>query len=102
HQYNLLGKIVKATVLANPVGPKETPPKVSPHGANVENGKYLVQSVALCGSCHTQRNQATGAFEGPYLGGATGFDATDSLSWSPPNITSGHGGRLAQMTEDEF
>jgi len=102
HEYNLLGKIVKATALANPVGPKEAPPKVSPHGANVENGKYLVESVALCGACHTQRNQATGAFEGPYLGGATGFDATDSLSWSPPNITSDPTGKLSQMTEDEF
>ena len=102
HEYTLLGKIVKATVLANPVGPKETPLKVSPHGANVENGRYIVESVALCGSCHTQRNMATGAFEGPRFGGATGFDATDSLSWSPPNITSDSTGKLSQFTEDEF
>src|SRR5262249_23196086 len=42
HEYNLLGMVVKATVLANPVGPRGTPPRQSPRGATVENGKYLV------------------------------------------------------------
>jgi len=103
HQYNLLGKIVKATALANPVGPKETPPATSPHGANVENGKYLVESVALCGSCHTQRNMATGAFTGPRFGGAKDFEPTADHSWSPPNITAEEKtGKLARFTEDEF
>src|SRR5262249_3512570 len=32
HKPNLLGKIVLATVLANPVGPRETPPQRNPHG----------------------------------------------------------------------
>jgi len=103
HQYTLLGKIVKATVLANPVGPKETPPATSPHGATVENGRYLVESVALCGSCHTQRNMATGEFTGPRFGGATGFDAMPDHSWSPPNITADEKtGKLARFTEDQF
>jgi mono/diheme cytochrome c family protein len=105
HRYNLLGKIVKATVLANPVGPRETPPKASPRGATVENGRYLVESVALCGGCHTQRNQQTGAFIGPHLGGSTGFeDAADpGHTWSPPNITSDpETGKLGHLTEDEF
>jgi mono/diheme cytochrome c family protein len=103
HQYTLLGKVVKATALANPVGPKETPLKNAPHGATVDNGRYLVESVALCGSCHTQRNPMTGAFTGPHLGGSTGFDASAERSWSPPNITSDPTtGRLGNMTEDEF
>ena len=105
HQYNVLGKILKATMLAKPVGPKETPPKASPRGATVENGRYLVESVALCGACHTQRDERTGAFIGPHLGGATGFaDGADRAhTWSPPNITSDpETGKLATLSEDEF
>jgi mono/diheme cytochrome c family protein len=105
HQTNLLGKVVKATVLANPVGPHEPPPAVSPRGTTIENGRYLVESVALCWACHTQRNDATGELTGPRFGGATGFldSATPDKSWSPPNITSDpQTGKLGAMTEDEF
>ena len=105
HRYTLLGKAVKATVLANPVGPKETPPAASPRGATVENGRYLTESVALCWACHTQRNEATGELSGPRYGGATGFvEASDpGHVWAPPNITADPTtGRLGAMTEDEF
>lgn len=104
HQYNLLGSIVKATVLANPVGPRETPLKHSPRGATIENGRYLAESAALCWACHTQRNMATGALVGPRYGGAIAFEqsADHKYSWSPPNITSDPTGRLGSMTEDEF
>ncbi len=102
HEYNLLGMVVKATVLANPVGPRSTPLTSSPRGATVENGKYLVEAVANCGSCHTQRDNATGAFVGQPFAGSKGFeeDAERGGSWSAPNITSG--GRLALLSEDQF
>ena len=104
HDYNVLGAVVKATVLANPVGPKVTPPKVSPHGPTVENGRYLVESVALCWACHTQRDNATGELVGPRFGGATGLaePSDPAHTWSPPNITSDPTGRLGQLTEDQF
>jgi len=103
NRFTLLGKVVKATVLAKPVGPSETPPKATPHGPTVENGRYLVEHVANCWACHTQRNMATGALVGPRFGGATGFDATPERSWSPPNITSDpETGRLGSLTEDAF
>ena len=105
HEYSLLGKIVRATVLANPVGPAEPPPAASPRGATVETGLYLVRSVALCGACHTQRDENTGAYAGPPFGGATGFTVPDddTHTWSPPNITNDPTtGRLAKFTEDEF
>jgi mono/diheme cytochrome c family protein len=105
HEYNLLGKVVRATVLANPVGPSQPPPAASPRGATAENGRYLVESVALCGACHTQRDRQTGQFTGPHLGGATGFTSIgdESRTWSPPNITTDPGtGRLAQLTEEQF
>jgi cytochrome c553 len=105
HHYNILGKVVRATVLAKPVGPSATPLAQAPHGASVETGHYLVESVALCWSCHTERSQMTGAFTGPRYGGTTGFkESYDTLrSWSPPNITSDpETGRLGRMSEDQF
>jgi mono/diheme cytochrome c family protein len=105
HHFRLLGNIVKATVLANPIGPATTPLPRSPRGASVENGAYLVESVALCWACHTERSQATGALTGPRFGGTTGFTEADDpgRSWSPPNITSDpETGRLGRMTEDQF
>lgn len=105
HRYSLLGRIVRATVLAEPVGPSGTPPVETPHGATVDNGRYLAGSVALCWSCHTQRSMVTGAFIGPRFGGATGFEEADdpNHTWSPPNLTSDpETGRTGRMTEDEF
>jgi mono/diheme cytochrome c family protein len=105
HHYNLLGKIVRATALSKPVGPSATPPARAPRGASVETGRYLVESVALCWSCHTERSQMTGALTGPRFGGTTGFTESDdpAHSWSPPNITSDpETGRLGKLTEDQF
>jgi mono/diheme cytochrome c family protein len=105
HEYNVLGKIVKATVLSKPVGPQDPPPAQAPRGATMENGRYLAESVSLCWSCHTARNPATGTLSGPRFGGNTGFpdDGNPSRTWSPPNITSDpETGRLGRMTEDQF
>src|SRR5262249_22693266 len=102
HQVTLLGMIVKATILANPVGPKETPPRTSPRGATVENGHYLVESVANCWACHTQRDVKTGALVGPHLGGGKmADDFNPKRTWSAPNLTSDPTtGRLAKFDED--
>ena len=105
HHYNLLGKIVRATVVSKPVGPSSPPPAQAPRGASVETGHYLVESVALCWSCHTDRSQMTGALTGPRFGGTTGFKESDdhTRTWSPPNITSDpETGRLGKMSEDQF
>lgn len=105
HRFNLLGKVVKATVLAQPVGPRSAPPQASPRGATMENGRYLVESVGNCWACHTQRDEKTGALVGPRFGGATGFiePGDPGHVWAPPNITSDSTtGRLGHMTEDEF
>ena len=104
HRPNLLGNIVLATALANPVGPKETPPQASPHGATVENGRYLAESVTNCWACHTQRDMKTGALVGPRFGGAhMADDHNPKRTWAPPNLTSDPAtGRLAKLSEDEF
>jgi mono/diheme cytochrome c family protein len=105
HHFTLLGKVVKATALAKPVGPSATPLTRSPRGASVETGRYLVESVALCWACHTERSQMTGALTGPRFGGTTGFTEADdpAHTWSPPNITSDpESGSLGRMSEDQF
>jgi len=105
HHYNLLGMIVRATALANPVGPKTTPPKDSPRGATVENGRYLAGSVANCWACHTQRDPNTGGLTGTLYAGTVGFtdDLNPGRTWNPPNLTPApKTGRTALLSEDEF
>lgn len=105
HSYTLMGKIVRATMLSNPVGPATPPPTTAPRGVSIETGKYLVESVSLCWSCHTERSEMTGALTGPRFGGTKGFTEADDPdhSWSPPNITGEPTtGRLGKMTEDQF
>ena len=105
HHFNVLGMIVKATALSKPVGPASEPPKIAPRGASVETGKYIVESVALCWACHTERSQMTGALVGPRFGGTKDFLEPDdpAHSWSPPNITSDPAtGRLGKLSEDQF
>jgi len=105
HQFNTLGKVIRATVMSKPVGPSATPLAHSPRGTSVQTGRYLVESVALCWACHTERSQMTGALTGPRFGGTKNFTETDdpTHSWSPPNITSDpETGRLGKMTEDQF
>lgn len=105
HHYNLLGRIVRATILAKPVGPDSTPPQVAPRGATVENGRYLARYVANCWGCHTQRDMRTGAVTGPMFGGNTEFidELKPDVIWAPPNLTSDpKTGVLGRMTEDEF
>lgn len=105
HQFNMLGKVIRATVMSKPTGPSATPLTKSPRGASIETGRYLVESVALCWACHTERSQMTGALTGPKFGGTKGFTESDdpAHTWSPPNITSDPAtGRLGVLTEDQF
>src|SRR6185503_17795140 len=105
HEISLLGKVVKATVLSDPVGPKSAPPKVAPRGATVENGRYLVESVANCWACHTERSMKTGEMIGPHLGGGTLMDEfePEKRSWNAPNLTSDpQTGRTGMLTEEQF
>ena len=67
-------QVVKATVLSKPVGPSSPPLAQAPRGASESRtGRYLVESVALCWACHTERSQMTGALTGPRFGGTQGF-----------------------------
>ncbi len=105
HKFSLLGNVVKATALANPIGPSETPPVQSPHGATVENGRYLAASVAICQACHTNRNPATGQFTNAPFSGDTEFTDESDMTrmWAPPNLTPDpKTGMSALLSEDAF
>jgi len=105
HHYTLLGQIVKATVLAKPVGPSSPPPDVAPREPGIETGRYLAGSVANCWACHTQRDNNTGALLNPKFSGNHDFadDHDPNKIWSPPNLTPDpKTGVVARMDEDAF
>jgi mono/diheme cytochrome c family protein len=105
HRFTVLGNVVKATFLANPVGPRTPPPAVSPRGATVENGRYQAASVAKCQACHTDRNPANGQFTNAEFSGSTTFhdDAVPGRTWSPPNLTPHPTtGVTARLDEEQF
>ena len=106
HEYNLLGRVVCTTVLANPIGPAEPPPAVAPRDIGIETGRYLAGSVSNCWACHTERSPSTGELLGPRYGGARFMPGggADTV-WAPPNLTPDpRTGRLMQLglTEDGF
>jgi mono/diheme cytochrome c family protein len=77
---------------------RSQPLKRSPRGISVENGRYLVESVGDCASCHTSSDMRTGRLGSPF-GGGTSFPG-EASALAPPNIT--RGGRLASWSEDDF
>ncbi len=89
HELNLLGSIVRAWVIA-PVGPKSTPAKTAPRGADAENGRYLAHHVANCVSCHTRMDLRTGELVGPLFGGGAEHPAVNGSkkTYLSPNLTS--------------
>ena len=72
HEYNFLGKMIKTFVI-KPSGDGEVParPEID---STASYGKYLVNSVANCRGCHTQRDLMSGAFIGPDLAGGLPFE----------------------------
>ena len=108
HEYTFLGKMVKTYVL-EPTGDADVPKAPAP-GPTVEYGKYLVNSVANCRGCHTERNLMDGSFVGPELAGGFPFELMDKNGniiagkhIVSPNITmDSKTGIMAGWTKDEF
>ncbi len=69
HEFNMLGKFVKAFFI-KPTGPDGAVEKTVTPDSSVAYGKYMANSVANCRGCHTDRDLKTGAFIGePFAGG---------------------------------
>lgn len=95
HELNFLGKAVKA-FMVKPVGPTGEVEKSVAVNSSVAYGKYLANSVANCGGCHTERS-LSGEFTGePYAGGS------DIEGFITPNITTDSSGRIFGWTEKNF
>ena len=88
HDFNLLGKFIKAFML-KPVGPDGEVPVSVKQDSSVEYGKYLATYVANCRGCHTNRDLKTGAYIGPYFAG--GFELESMVDknyiFHTPNIS---------------
>jgi mono/diheme cytochrome c family protein len=106
--YTFLGKMIKTFVLA-PSGDADVPPAPKP-AATAEYGKYLVNSVANCRGCHTERNLMDGSFVGPELAGGFPFElfGNDGKIIAgkhviSPNLTSDpETGIIASWSQEDF
>lgn len=104
HDFNLLGKAVRAFVL-KPVGPEGQVPVAVKRDTSAEYGGYLANSVANCRGCHTNRDLMTGAFTGEDFAGGLKFDTqTDSgvYSLTTPNLTPHKTGRTSGWSQAQF
>jgi mono/diheme cytochrome c family protein len=104
--YTFLGKALLAFGVITPEGPKSTPPKSVQRDSTKEYGEYLVNNVADCHGCHTERDMKTGKFVGPDLAGGTVFDhdpAAQGYAFVTPNLTPDPGtGVMTEWTEEAF
>lgn len=108
NSYNFLGKMVKA-FLVKPSGDGYVPP-APPQDSTVAYGKYLVNSVANCRGCHTERNLMNGAFVGPELAGGFPMEVFNEKGeivkgkhLVTPNLTKdAASGVIANWTEKQF
>ena len=105
-EYKFMGKALIAFGMLKPEGPKVTPPKTVIRDSSIAYGDYLVNNVANCKGCHTDRSMMTGEFTGPDLAGGH-FFAPEAMSegygYIPPNLTPDkETGVMAEWTETAF
>jgi mono/diheme cytochrome c family protein len=103
-EYNALGLMVSAMTF-RPTTPASTPPVSVEQGATAENGAYLVDRVASCTGCHTERDRASGQYVGPRLAGGFKFEShvRQGVVFVSPNLTPDEKtGRIFHWTEDTF
>lgn len=103
NDFNLLGKGIVAFFI-RPQGPEQTPPKSVTPDTTALYGKYIVENVSHCKSCHTQRNQSTGAYVGEDLaGGPFGpLDSDPTKMLVTPNLTPDKTGVMYGWTFEQF
>ena len=78
------------------------PFKRSPRGISVESGRYMVESVADCGGCHTATDMRTGQLSGSPMSGGVSYadEKNPQLIYQSANLT--RAGRLATWSENDF
>jgi mono/diheme cytochrome c family protein len=100
HQYNVLGKIIKA-FLIKPMNPSEPIQAAVKKDTSANYGKHLVMAVANCNECHTKRN-SIGDYVGEPLAGGTKFEEEDKPTLVSPNLTRHPSGRIYGWSRETF
>lgn len=84
---NFLGKAINA-FLIKPDGAKGEVAKTVTPDTTAAYGKYMVNAVANCRSCHTERSQLTAEFIGEELAGGNTFEHPEKgFTLTTPNLT---------------
>ncbi|GAO43492.1 c-type cytochrome [Flavihumibacter petaseus] len=100
HEYNSIGKVLRAFVL-KPVGPSEAvKPYIKPD-TTADYGRYLTMNIANCNECHTKRD-GTGNFVGEPLAGGNPFEEEGLPPLTPPNLTPDSSSRLFGWSQEMF
>jgi mono/diheme cytochrome c family protein len=99
-ELSFLGKMLYAYAM-EPAGPTKPVPKSVEVSAGADYGQYLVESVANCYGCHTNRDLATGEFTGEPLAGGLELEHRGT-TYVIPNITQGEGSRVKGWDEAGF
>jgi len=89
-EFKFLGKALLAIGVIKPEGMKNPPPVSVIRDSTREYGNYLVNNVANCKGCHTNRSMMTGNFTGPPLAGGHLFEPdamSEGYAFVPPNLT---------------
>lgn len=105
-EFNFLGKAVGVLTGMQPVQPVAPPPARVPKDTTAEYGKYLVNSIANCRGCHTERDLMTGAYIGADCSGGFYFEPdafSEGYSYRSPNLTADpKTGVMTAWTEADF
>lgn len=101
HQFNALGKVIKAFML-KPTGPSGEIPKTINPDTTASYGNYMVNYVANCAGCHTKRDPMTGAYIGPILAGGMVFDEGGGDPLVSPNLTTDSSSRIYSWNYEVF
>lgn len=101
HQFNALGKVIKAFML-KPTGPSDEIPKTINPDTTATYGNYMVNYVANCAGCHTKRDPMTGAYISPILAGGMVFDEGGGDPLVSPNLTTDSSSRIYSWNYEVF
>jgi mono/diheme cytochrome c family protein len=95
-------KLPPGVLPTDTAAPHAKPLSRSPRGISVARGRYLVESVADCGACHTATDMRTGQPSGSPLSGGVSYpdQKNPKLIYQSANLT--RDGRLATWSENDF
>lgn len=102
--YNFWGKLTLAYFL-HPEEQQAPWPNMNPQAPSIKYGQYLVEAIASCRECHTNRSLVTGRYLSEFYAGGMPFEhpTNPELSTiSPSLIPSTETGKIAGLTKDQF